>query len=190
MILDGVLARDSSPSMRRASSDASELVDRAIKQVRTISHLLHPPLLDEVGLISALRWYLEGLSDRSGIEIQLHVEPSDLSRLRPELETAIFRIIQEALTNMFRHSGAHNGRVSVTENDGRITVAIRDDGKGIEERIVQLRPESVGVGIGGMRQRVNELGGSLRLANANPGTIVEVVIPSGRHEPLRVPLTV
>ena len=75
MILDGILSKDSSPSVQRASADASELVDRAIKQVRTISHLLHPPLLDEVGLVSALRWYLEGLSERSGIEIQLEIEP-------------------------------------------------------------------------------------------------------------------
>jgi len=190
MILDGVLSKDSSPSMRQASADASELVDRAIKQVRTISHLLHPPLLDEVGLVSALRWYLEGLSDRSGIEVKLEVEPSDLNRLRPELETTIFRIIQEALTNMFRHSGARNGCVSLIETNGRVAVTVRDDGKGIEERVIQLRPESVGVGIGGMRQRVKELGGSLRLANANPGTIVEVVIPSRRHEPLSIPLTV
>jgi PAS domain S-box-containing protein len=190
MILDGVLSKDSSPSMRQASADASELVDRAIKQVRTISHLLHPPLLDEVGLVSALRWYLEGLSDRSGIEVKLEVEPSDLNRLRPELETAIFRIIQEALTNMFRHSGARNGCVSLIETNGRVAVTVRDDGKGIEERVIQLRPESVGVGIGGMRQRVKELGGSLRLANANPGTIVEVVIPSRKREPLGVPLTV
>jgi PAS domain S-box-containing protein len=190
MILDGILSKHSSPSLRQASVDASELVDRAIKQVRTISHLLHPPLLDEVGLVSALRWYLEGLSERSGIEIQLEVAPSDLSRLRPELETAIFRIIQEALTNMFRHSGARNGRVSLTEKDGCIAVTVRDDGKGIQEQVIQQRPESVGVGIGGMRQRVNELGGSLRLANANPGTIVEVVIPSRKHDPLRVPLTV
>ncbi len=189
MILDGILAKDSSPAMRQAAADASELVDRAIKQVRTISHLLHPPLLDEVGLVSALRWYLEGLSERSGIEIHLEIDPPNLSRLRSELETAIFRIIQEALTNMFRHSGARNGRVSVTENEGRIVVTVSDDGKGIEEQVIQLRPESVGVGIGGMRQRVNELGGSLRLANANPGTIVEVVIPSRRHEALGVPVT-
>jgi len=190
MILDGILAKDSSPSMQQAAADASELVDRAIKQVRTISHLLHPPLLDEVGLISALRWYLEGLSDRSGIEIRLEVEPTDLSRLKPDIETAVFRIIQEALTNMFRHSGAHNGSVSVIEREGRILLTVRDDGKGIEEQVIQLRPDRVGVGIGGMRQRVSELGGSLRLANANPGTIVEVVIPSKRHDPLGVPLTV
>ena len=190
MILDGILAKDSSPATRQSGADASELVDRAIKQVRTISHLLHPPLLDEVGLVSALRWYLEGLSDRSGIEIRLELEPPDLSRLKPDIETAIFRIIQEALTNMFRHSGARNGSVSLVENEGRIVVTVSDDGKGIEEQVIQLRPDSVGVGIGGMRQRVNELGGSLRLANANPGTILQVVIPSRRHDPLGVPLTV
>jgi PAS domain S-box-containing protein len=189
MILDGILSKDSSPVMRQSAADASQLVDRAIKQVRTISHLLHPPLLDEVGLVSALRWYLEGLSERSGIEIRLSVDPPDLGRLRSELETAIFRIIQEALTNMFRHSGAHNGQVSLKESEGRIMVTVRDDGKGVEEQVIQLRPDSVGVGIGGMRQRVNELGGSLRLANANPGTIVEVVIPSQRHDPVRVPVT-
>jgi PAS domain S-box-containing protein len=190
MIVDGILSKDASPSIRQASADASQLVDRAIQQVRTISHLLHPPLLDEVGLVSALRWYLEGLSERSGIEIQLNVDPPDLSRLKPDLETAIFRIIQEALTNMFRHSGARNGSISLQENSGSIKVTVRDDGKGIEEQVIQLRPESVGVGIGGMRQRVSELGGSLRLANANPGTIVEVVIPSQRSEKIRVPVSV
>jgi len=188
MILDGILAKDASPTMRQAAVDASELVDRAIKQVRTISHLLHPPLLDEVGLVSALRWYLEGLSERSGIEVQLDVDPPDLGRLRPELETAIFRIIQEALTNMFRHSGARNGFVSVNESDGRVVVTIRDDGKGIEEQVIQLKPDSVGVGIGGMRQRVAELGGRLRLANVNPGTLVEVVIPSRREPMMELPV--
>ena len=150
---------------------------------------MHPPLLDEVGLVSALRWFLEGLSERSGIEVRLEVDPSDMGRLKSELETAIFRIVQEALTNMFRHSGARNGMVSVFDRDGNIVVTVRDDGKGISEQVIQLRPESVGIGIGGMRQRVNELGGKLRLANANPGTIVEVVIPARRHEPLREPVT-
>jgi signal transduction histidine kinase len=133
---------------------------------------------------------LEGLSERSGIEIRLEVKPSDLGRLKADIETAIFRIIQEALTNMFRHSGARNGSVSLSEADGRIVVTVRDDGKGIEEQVIQLRPDSVGVGIGGMRQRVTELGGSLRLANANPGTIVEVVIPSRRLDSVAAPLTV
>jgi signal transduction histidine kinase len=191
MILDGILAKDKSPSLQQASIEASQLVDRAIQQVRTISHLLHPPLLDEVGLISALRWFLEGLTQRSGIEIQLEVQPKDLGRLKSELETAIFRIVQEALTNMFRHSGARHGRVGVIANNGNITVTVTDDGKGIDPEVMQLRPDSVGVGIGGMRQRVTELGGTLRLENANPGTIVEVMIPVGRpHESSRHPVSV
>ena len=184
MILDGILAKNASPAVSQAANDASQLVDRAISQVRTISHLLHPPLLDEVGLVSALRWFLEGLSERSGIAVRLEVDPPDLRRLRSELETAIFRIVQEALTNMFRHSGARNGNVRLAEQNGNITITVRDDGKGIEDGVIRLHPESVGVGIGGMRQRVAELGGSLRLANASPGTgtIVEVVIPTRRHE--------
>jgi len=189
MIMDGILAKDTTPGMHKAATDASQLVDRAIQQVRTISHLLHPPLLDEVGLVSALRWFIEGLTERSGIEIKLEVLPPALGRLKPEVETAIFRIVQEAVTNMFRHSGAHNGTVSVTEKEGSIFVTVSDDGKGIEDEVVQLRPESVGIGIGGMRQRVNELGGSLRLANANPGTIVQVVIPARRPESRGIPVT-
>ncbi|MGH9495783.1 MAG: response regulator [Candidatus Sulfotelmatobacter sp.] len=182
MILDGILAKHSSPAVSQAAMDASQLMDRAIQQVRTISHLLHPPLLDEVGLLSALRWFLEGLSERSGVAVGLEINPPVLRRLRPEVETAIFRIVQEALTNMFRHSGARNGSVRLVEGDDNITITVRDDGKGIGQSVVNLSPESIGVGIGGMRQRVNELGGSLRLANANPGTIVEVVIPANYVE--------
>lgn len=181
MILDGILAKDSSRQVQQASAEASQLVERAIQQVRTISHLLHPPLLDEVGLVSALRWFLEGLSERSGINVRLDVDPPNIGRLKSELETAIFRIIQEALTNMFRHSGARNGTVSLAERNGDILVCVIDDGKGVGQDVEQLRPESVGVGIGGMRQRVSELGGSLRIKNANPGTIVEVVIPVKKH---------
>src|SRR5258708_2730924 len=101
MILDGVLSKDASAGVRRASLDASELVDRAIKQVPTISHLLHPPLPDEVGLVSALRWYLEGLSERSGIKIKLEVDPSDIGRLKPDLKTVVLRSTAETLTTGF-----------------------------------------------------------------------------------------
>src|SRR5207302_11196797 len=117
MILDGILMKDTSPSMRQASADASQLVDRAIQQVRTMSHLLHPPLLDEVGLVSALRWYLEGMTKRSGIETTLEVQPSSFPRLPPQFETAIFRIVQEALTNVFRHSQASHSQVRLLRNE-------------------------------------------------------------------------
>ena len=105
-------------------SQASAIVDRAIQQVRTMSHLLHPPLLDEVGLLSALSWYVEGLTKRSGIDTSLDVQPSDFPRLAPEIETAVFRIVQEALTNVFRHSGAQKVWITLTQKEGLIVVAV------------------------------------------------------------------
>jgi len=186
MIVDGILLQEvSGPVSQHAAADASGLIDRAIQQVRSISHLLHPPLLDEVGLLSALRWFLEGLTKRSGIETFLDVQPPEFPRLPSDMETAIFRIIQEALNNVFRHSGAKNGWIALHQRDGQLTVTIRDDGKGVEESVMEFRPDSIGMGIGGMRQRVKEFGGELRLARANPGTLVEVMIPtkhlSGSH---------
>ena len=159
------------------AAELSGLIDSVIQQVRSLSHLLHPPMLDEVGLQIALRSYVEGLTKRSGVETTIEVSPSDFPRFTPELETAIFRIIQEALTNVFRHSGAHKAAVILQKNEDRLVGIVRDDGKGISGRIESLEPDSIGVGIGGMVQRVKELGGELRLRNANPGTIVEVSIP-------------
>jgi PAS domain S-box-containing protein len=183
MVLDKMLLQKSSQPPDEAWSQASSIIDRAIQQVRTMSHLLHPPLLDEVGLLSALAWYTDGLTKRSGIQTSLDVQPRDFPRLTSELETAIFRIVQEALTNVFRHSEAHRVWISLTRNNGTIAVAVRDDGKGIGKKIVELRPDSVGVGIGGMKQRAKELGGELRLSNLEPGTLVELKIPCGSVTP-------
>jgi signal transduction histidine kinase len=190
MIVDGILLQDvSGPVSKHAAADASGLIDRAIQQVRSISHLLHPPLLDEVGLLSALRWFLEGLTKRSGIETFLDVQPPDFPRLPSEMETATFRIIQEALNNVFRHSGAKNGWISLHQKNGQLTVTIRDDGKGVAEGVIEFRPESIGMGIGGMRQRVKEFGGELRLAKASPGTLLEVMIPTKHLSPSQPPET-
>ncbi len=178
MVLGKVFQKKSSESETQVCTEASEIVDRAIQQVRSISHLLHPPLLDEVGLLSALRWYLEGLTERSGIETYLDVQPSDFPRLTLELETAVFRIVQEALTNVFRHAEAHKVWIALTQREDTTTVTVQDDGKGIGERIAEQQPDSVGVGIGGMKQRAKEFGGELRLTNTQPGTLVELVIPS------------
>jgi len=178
MMLNGVLQQESSKLKNQAAIEATSLIDRAMQQVRTMSHLLHPPLLDDVGLLSALQWYLDGLTKRSGIATELDVQPPDFPRLSSELETAIFRIIQEALTNVFRHSEAKKGWVTLKHQETEVIVTVRDDGKGLQEQVVDLKPGSIGVGIGGMRQRTQELGGVLRLANAHPGTIVEVVIPA------------
>ena len=104
--------------------------------------------------------------------------PAEFPRLAAEVETAVFRIVQEALTNVFRHSEASKVWITLTQKDGLIVVAVRDDGKGIGKRIAELQPDSVGVGIGGMKQRAKEFGGELRLTNAQPGTLVELMIPS------------
>jgi len=108
----------------------------------------------------------------------------------PELETAAFRIVQEALSNVFRHSGAHNCWVTLMQNDSQVLVTVRDDGKGIGENVAELQPGSIGMGIGGMRQRVREFGGELRIENANPGTLVEVMIPSRTFTPVEARVTV
>jgi len=177
MVLDRMILQKSAQPLDEAWTQASGIVDRAIQQVRTMSHLLHPPLLDEVGLLSALSWYVEGLTKRSGIETSLQVQPAEFPRLAAEVETAVFRIVQEALTNVFRHSEATKVGITLSQNEGMIVVAVRDDGKGIGKRIAELQPDSVGVGIGGMKQRAKEFGGELRLTNAHPGTLVELMIP-------------
>jgi PAS domain S-box-containing protein len=188
MVLDKMILQNSAEPPEEVWTEASSIVDRAIQQVRSISHLLHPPLLDEVGLLSALSWYVEGLTKRSGIETSLDVRPREFPRLAAEVETAVFRIVQEALTNVFRHSDASKVWITLTQRDGVIVVAVRDDGKGIGERIAELQPDSVGVGIGGMKQRAREFGGELRLTNAHPGTLVELMIPcsSVMREPAAV----
>ncbi len=176
MVLDKILL-DSAAKPPDSIVQATSMIDRAIQQVRTMSHLLHPPLLDEVGLFSALAWYTEGLTKRSGIETFLDVQPPEFPRLGPEIETAIFRIVQEALTNVFRHSEASKVWISLHQTGDAINVTVLDDGKGIDGPIAELRPERVGVGIGGMKQRAKEFGGELRLSNATPGTLLELMLP-------------
>jgi PAS domain S-box-containing protein len=178
MVLDKINLQKSASPRDEAWAQASNIVDQAIQQVRTLSHLLHPPLLDEVGLLSALSWYVDGLTKRSGIEASLDVQPRDFPRMTAEVETAVFRIVQEALTNVFRHSGAGKVLISLSQKNGMMVVAVRDNGKGIGKRVAELQPDSVGVGIGGMKQRAREFGGELRLTNAHPGTLVELLIPS------------
>ena len=180
MVLGRVLHDNSATSEKQVCIEASDIVDRAIQQVRSMSHLLHPPLLDEVGLLSALRWYLEGLTERSGIETSLDVQPSDFPRLALDLETAVFRIVQEALTNVFRHSEAHRAWITLIQREDATVITVRDDGKGIPPRVADQQPDSVGIGISGMNQRAKEFGGELRLTNTDPGTLIELTIPSTR----------
>ena len=172
-----VQPRQTEENRARVVAEACTLVDRAIQQVRTMSHILHPPMLDEVGLLSALRWYLEGFTSRSGIQAELEVSPEEFPRLAFEVETAVFRIIQEALTNVFRHAGATRVVLALKKRDNDVLVTVQDNGRGVQPQVSELQPAAVGVGIIGMKQRVQELGGRLSLENANPGLLVEAVIP-------------
>ncbi len=174
VLVDGICAAGG----KGQAAEVSKLLESSLQQVRSISHLLHPPLLDELGLESAVRWFLEGLTKRSGLETSLKVEPEEFPRFAAELENAIYRIIQEALTNCFRHSGAKNAWVTLRQCDETVFLAVRDDGKGIPEKLAAFRPGSMGVGVAGMRQRVKEFGGELRLQNTNPGCMVEVILPN------------
>ena len=174
----GALIQPHQPASAKeqAMMEANVMMDHAIKQVRTISHLLHPPLLDEMGLLSALRWYTEGFAKRSGIQTTLEV-PREFPRLGPEVETTIFKIAQESLTNVFRHSGAQRATVKLEQLDGRVFISIADDGKGIPKTLAAQQPGSYGIGLIGIKQRVEEHGGQLILQNGTPGTVVEVTIP-------------
>jgi signal transduction histidine kinase len=128
MLLDSIAKQHPGTRKDQLATDAEGIPDRAIQQLRSISHLLHPPLLVEVDLLSALRWYLDGLTNRGSIETSLQDQPVDFPRLAPELETTIFRIVQEALTNVFRHSGAQRSWVTLFQGDSRLEITVRDDG--------------------------------------------------------------
>jgi signal transduction histidine kinase len=177
MTTDAICKLSRWPDLSSRAQELSDLIDGALTQVRSLSHLLHPPLLEEIGLLSTIQWYLDGLTRRSGIRTVLEVRPLDFPRLPQELETALYRIIQEALTNVYRHSGAKNAWVVLSKDEDRIIASVRDDGRGIPEQVALFQPGTTGVGIGGMRQRLAELGGQLRLENHHPGTLVEVIVP-------------
>jgi len=158
------------------------MMDGAIEQVRTMSHLLHPPLLDEMGLLSALRWYTEGFAKRSGVDTILEM-PNQFPRLEPEMEMAIFKIVQESLTNVFRHAEAKRASVHLAEREGHIHVSIVDNGKGIGNGSGELHPNSYGIGVMGIKQRVEEYDGNLTLRDTGSGTLVEVQIPLPKPQP-------
>jgi PAS domain S-box-containing protein len=154
--------------------------EECLSETRTISHLLHPPLLDEAGLISAARWYIEGFAARSGLEVILEMPP-DLGRLDRDVELTLFRILQEGLTNVHRHSGGSMVRVLLQSDAEHVEFQISDNGKGIPaERLHRLREDdsSTGVGLAGMRERVRELGGSLAIHSGTSGTTITVTIPA------------
>jgi len=176
IVLDSV-SPHASDAEKGAADEASKIVMRAVQQIRTISYLLHPPLLDECGLLSALSCYLDGLNKRGSVEIVMSAAPTDFPRLSAELERAIFRVVQEAVSNVFRHSGAGKAWISLVRTEDDLVVRVCDDGKGISDQTAQMTPSGIGVGLSGMKHRAGEFGGKLRVINSNPGTMVELIIP-------------
>jgi len=161
-----------------AVTDSETMVQEMSKEVRTISHLLHPPLLDEVGLSSAIRWYIDGFAERSNIKVDLDC-PKDFGRLPREVETAIFRVVQESLTNIHRHSGSSTAKIRFRHRDGHVLVEIEDKGMGIsEEKLDEMASAGMpGVGMRGMRERLRQLGGALEISSNGRGTMIVARLP-------------
>lgn len=160
-------------------NSCSQLLEQAISETRTISHLLHPPLLDEVGLLSAMHWFVEGFSERSGIHANMNVPPR-YERLSQETEITLFRVLQEALTNVHRHSGSGQVDVALAVTAWDVSLEVKDYGRGIgSDCLTQIQGEraQVGVGLAGMKERVRQLDGSLEITSSAAGTTVAARIP-------------
>jgi signal transduction histidine kinase len=160
-------------------AECIKLLDQAMTETRTISHLLHPPLLDETGFASAARWYVEGFAKRSGIQTGLDM-PEDLDRLSSSLELALFRVLQESLTNVHRHSRSRRADVSVRLSEDKVVLRVRDYGTGIPPDVLgrfHSNGAHGGVGLAGMRERIHELGGRLEMESDSRGTQVVATMP-------------
>jgi signal transduction histidine kinase len=170
-----VAAQNPELALRLAASiaDARQISD----ELRTISYLLHPPLLDELGLGSALRWYAEGFEKRSGIKVHLELEHP--GRLAPEMEVTLFRVAQESLINVHRHSGSASATIRLSATGGRIVLQVEDQGRGIppEQLAAIASGATPGVGLRGMRERVQDFGGELEISSSQRGTEVKAAIP-------------
>lgn len=170
------------PKVSERISEAVQLTDQALQEIRTLSYLLHPPMLDEAGLVLALEWYIEGFAKRS--RMQLHYElPQQCPRLPQEMELAIFRIVQEALTNVHRHSGSISASVSLRFDSDRVHLSISDAGKGISQENLEGVSGRSGVGIRGMRERVLHLDGEFEISSERGGTTVKVMLPIPEKHP-------
>jgi PAS domain S-box-containing protein len=160
--------------------EVRDLIEGLTREIRTTSYLLHPPMLDELGLSSALGWYLEGLQQRSGLSIELNIPP-DFGRLAPEVELAIFRLVQECLTNIHRHSGSKTAVIRITREPDKIYAEVQDHGKGMSpERFAEVQSQGAGVGVGirGMRERVRQAHGELTVDSNSLGTTITAIFPA------------
>jgi signal transduction histidine kinase len=162
----------------RLLSQCADCLAQSLREIRTISYLLHPPMLDETGLTDALRWYTRGFSERSGVQVQLDIS-DELDRLSRDVRTAIFRIVQESLTNIQRHSGSRKAEIRLQRCDSEIELQVRDYGKGMPVEVPDSGSDArlQGVGISGMRERVAELHGHMEIMSNSDGTVIDVILP-------------
>jgi signal transduction histidine kinase len=159
------------------TEESEDLVRQLSQEIRTMSYLLHPPLLDETGLSEALRWYIQGLSERSGLEIVLDI-PADFKRLPREMELVMFRLVQECLTNIHRHSGSETAVIRIVRDGENVSLEIQDKGKGMSaEKLSGIQARSSGVGIRGMRERVRYFGGIMNIESNKDGTKISFLLP-------------
>jgi len=170
-------AKKNPDQLAKGIEDAEVLVQHLSREIRTTSYLLHPPLLDESGLSFALNWYVQGLKERSGLDVDLSI-PENFERLPADTELVIFRIVQESLTNVHRHSGSKSASIRVTREADRIIVEVQDKGNGISaERLTEIQSQGTGVGIRGMRERVSHFRGDLVIESNGSGTKVSATLP-------------
>jgi len=177
MNLDGYAAQQA--KLNEIALESSDIVDKCLAETRTISHLLHPPLLDEAGFRLAARDYIDGFSRRSGISVEFNTPP-EVVRLQPDIELMLFRTVQEALTNVHKHSGASKVVVNLTVDEKQSHLQITDNGKGIPpERLDQLTHgvSEMGVGLAGMRERVRQFNGTFDIRSDSSGTVITVTAP-------------
>jgi signal transduction histidine kinase len=166
------------PAQAKNIADAEGLFQHLSREIRTTSYLLHPPLLDESGLASALDWYVHGLKERSGLDVELMI-PAKFDRLPADMELVIFRIVQESLTNVHRHSGTKNASIRVARQGDKIVVEVQDRGKGMSpEKLAEIQSQGSGVGISGMRERLRHFRGELIVESNSAGTKIVATLPS------------
>ena len=167
----------SAPELATEAETVQEMVQQLHRDIRTTSYLLHPPLLDESGLHSALSWYTQGLVERSGLQIDLEIS-QNFGRLPEDMELVVFRLVQECLTNIHRHSGGKTASIRIAREPNQVTVEVRDQGKGMsQERLAEVQSGASGVGIRGMRERLSQFRGDMKIASDSSGTRIFVTIP-------------
>lgn len=167
------------PRTQELLAESLVLLDQGVAEARTLSYLLHPPLLEELGFSSAAQWFVEGFSQRSNVRVNLNL-PRDSERMHPDVELALFRILQEALTNIHRHSGSDVADIRLEKRSGYAILTVQDYGRGIPpDRLEEFRRTGVGMGVGlaGMQERLRELKGTLDVESDGPGTLLRVTVP-------------